>query len=152
MELSTLKPAQGSRSKRRRGGRGEGSGLGKTSGHGGKGQTARSGGKPHVHFEGGQTPLYRRVPKIGFRSRKKRLGENRYKIVNLAELENFEAGAVVDVEALVKAGCKIGRNAGIKLLGKGDITRQLAVKVHAVSASAKAKIEAKGGTVEIITA
>lgn len=152
MELSTLKPAQGSRSKRRRVGRGEGSGRGKTSGHGGKGQTARSGGKPHIHFEGGQTPLYRRVPKIGFRSRKRTHGENIYTIVNLADLEKFDAGAVVDVEALVKAGCKIGRNAGIKLLGRGEISKQLSVKVHAVSASAKAKIEARGGTVELITA
>jgi len=103
-----------------------------------------------VHFEGGQTPLYRRVPKIGFRSRKRTNRENSYTIINLTDLERFESGAVVDVEALIKIGCHVGRNAGIKLLGRGEVSKQLNVKVHAVSASAKAKIEALNGTVELI--
>ena len=154
MELSKLKPAPGSRTKKKRLGRGEGSGLGKTSGHGGKGQTARSGGGVARHFEGGQTPLYRRVPKIGFRSIKKTRGDNQYAVVNLCDLEKFDAGSTVDVEALRQIGRVPGmkQKAGIKLLGKGEITKKLSVKVHAVSETAKAKIEAQGGTVEVISA
>lgn len=152
MDLSTLKPHPGSKRKKARVGRGEGSGLGKTSGHGGKGQTARSGGKPHMHFEGGQTPLYRRVPKIGFRSRKKTRGENQYEIVNLSELEKFEAGSTVDLEALRQIGRFAGskEKGGVKLLGKGELTKQLNIKVHAISASARAKIESLGGNVELV--
>ena len=152
MDLSTLKPARGSRSKKKRLGRGESSGLGKTSGHGGKGQTARSGGSIARHFEGGQTPLYRRVPKIGFRSRLRRRGENAYAIINVADLDRFEAGSTVDLDALTQIGCVAGqrRKAGVKLLGNGEVTKKLTVKVNAASDAARAKIEAQGGTVEII--
>lgn len=154
MELSTLRPAAGSRSKRKRIGRGEGSGHGKTSGHGGKGQTARSGGGVARHFEGGQTPFYRRVPKIGFRSIAKMRGDNQYAVVNLSDLDKFEEGSTVDVEALRQIGRVPGmkQKAGVKLLGKGEITKKLNIKVHAISQSAKAKIEAQGGTVELISA
>ena len=154
MDLSTLKPARGSRSKKKRIGRGESSGSGKTSGHGGKGQTARSGGSIARHFEGGQTPLYRRIPKIGFRSRARRRGDNAYAILNVADLERFESGSTVDIEALKVIGCVAGlrQKAGIKVLGNGELTKKLTVKVNAISEAARAKIEALGGTVELINA
>ena len=151
MELSKLRPAAGSKSKRKRVGRGEGSGYGKTSGRGEKGQTARSGGSIARHFEGGQTPLYRRVPKIGFRSRKRVRGDNVFTIINLSDLECFEAGTKVDPEALRQVGRRIETKSGIKLLGKGTLTKKLSISVHAISKAAREKIEALGGSVEIIS-
>ena len=150
MELSKLSPGKGARKARTRVGRGEGSGRGKTSGRGGKGQTARTGGKVRLGFEGGQMPLYRRVPKLGFRSRQKTLGLNCYSVVNLDVLNCFEDGAVVDAAALRArgVGIKNKHKAGIKILARGDLSKRLTVKVQAVSKAAKAKIEAAGGTVE----
>jgi len=154
MELSKLAPSKGARKVRHRIGRGEGSGWGKTSGRGGKGQTARTGGKIRPGFEGGQMPLYRRVPKLGFRSRNKTLGENVFNLVNLDLLERFEDGATVDTAALVAMGVKLRacKKAGIKILGRGNLSKKLNLKVQAVSKAAKAKIEACGGTVEIVRA
>lgn len=153
LSLSKLRPAYGARVKRLRVGRGEGSGKGKTSGRGGKGQTARNGGGVRPGFEGGQMPLYRRISKYGFRSQSKVLGTNKYDVVNLDSLEiHFENGATVGSDELLSLGFgRTHRNlAGYKILGTGNITKKLTVKVQAVSASAKAKIEAAGGTVEIV--
>lgn len=153
LSLSTLHPAYGSRKKRLRVGRGEGSGVGKTSGRGGKGQTARNGGGVRPGFEGGQIPLYRRVSKYGFRSQSKVLGNNKFDVVNLSTLEkHFDNGATVGPEELFKLGFgRTNRNlAGYKILAAGDISKKLTIKVHAISASAKAKIEAAGGKVELI--
>lgn len=152
MELSKLGPVKGAKKKKKRLGRGESSGLGKTSGRGGKGQTARSGSGIPARFEGGQMPLYRRIPKLGFNSRKQNLGLNDYTIVNLDTLEKFDNGATVDIEALLGKGVKLSpkRQAGIKVLGRGDLTKKVNVKVHAISDSAKTKIESLGGTVELV--
>ena len=152
MKLSSLRPVEGSRKKSRRVGRGEGSGAGKTSGGGGKGQTERSGGYVHIYFEGGQMPFYRRIPKIGFRSRKRTIGINNYLEINLSQLDRFADGSVVDFEALRQAGyCPSHRElAGIKLLGSGTLTKKLTVKVQAASESAKEKISSLGGSVEIL--
>jgi len=152
MDLSKLTPRPGSRQKKVRVGRGESSGLGKTCGRGGKGQTARAGGGVRAGFEGGQMPLYRRIPKLGFVSRQRVLGSNRFQVVNLSVLDKFENGAVVDAESLCKLGYakSLGKQAGIKVLGSGNLTKKLTVKVEAVSDSAKAKIESLGGKVEII--
>jgi large subunit ribosomal protein L15 len=154
MDLSKLSPGKGARRVSRRVGRGEGSGRGKTSGRGGKGQTARTGGKVRPGFEGGQMPLYRRIPKLGFRSRQKTLGLNSYNIVNLELLERFEDGAVVTAESLAALGCefKSKNKAGVKVLGRGELTKKLSVKVQAISEAAKSKIEARGGSVEIVGA
>lgn len=146
MELSNLKPAEGSKhSDNFRRGRGHGSGNGKTAGKGHKGQKARS-GAPRVGFEGGQMPLYRRIPKRGFTNR------NTKEIVsiNVAALEKFEDGATVDVKALIDAGVIKNPRDGVKILGNGELTKKLTVKVDAFSASAKEKIEAVGGTAEVI--
>ena len=146
MELSNLRPAEGSKhSDNFRRGRGHGSGNGKTAGKGHKGQKARS-GAPRVGFEGGQMPLYRRIPKRGFKNR------NSKEIVgiNLAALERFDDGATVDVEALLNAGVIKNPRDGVKILGNGELTKKLTVKVDAFSASAKEKIEAVGGTAEVI--
>ena len=146
MELSNLRPAEGSvQSDNFRRGRGHGSGNGKTAGKGHKGQKARS-GAPRLGFEGGQMPLYRRLPKRGFKNR------NTLDIVaiNLSTLERFEDGATVDVDALRAAGIVKNSFDGVKILGNGDLTKKLNVKVNAYSASAKEKIEALGGTVEVI--
>lgn len=146
MDLSNLSPAEGSRqSDAFRRGRGHGSGNGKTAGKGHKGQKARS-GAPRPGFEGGQMPLYRRIPKRGFTNR------NTLDIVaiNVSALEKFENGAVVDVAALKESGIvKNGRD-GVKILGNGELTKKLTVKANAFSASAKEKIEAAGGSVEVI--
>lgn len=152
MELSRLAPPRGAKKKRTRVGLGEGSGHGKTSGRGGKGQTARSGGGVRPGFEGGQMPLYRRIPKFGFSSRSKVLGKNSFIVVNLSDLEKFADGSVVDQSTLLQNGIKGGAHerAGYKVLGNGQLTKKLTVKVQAISASAKAKIEALGGTVEIV--
>jgi large subunit ribosomal protein L15 len=146
MELSNLRPAEGSRqSDNFRRGRGHGSGNGKTAGKGHKGQKARS-GAPRPGFEGGQMPLYRRLPKRGFKNR------NTKEIVslNISVLERFENGATVDVEALRAAGIVKNSFDGVKILGNGELTKKLNVKVDAFSASAKEKIEALGGTAEVI--
>ncbi len=146
MELSNLQPAAGSKhSDNFRRGRGHGSGNGKTAGKGHKGQKARS-GAPRIGFEGGQMPLYRRIPKRGFKNR------NSKEIVgiNVAVLDRFEDGATVDVAALVEAGVIKNPRDGVKILGNGEVTKKLNVKVDAFSASAKEKIEAVGGTAEVI--
>lgn len=146
MNLSTLAPNEGAvtRDDFRRG-RGHGSGNGKTAGKGHKGQKARS-GAPRPGFEGGQMPLYRRIPKRGFTNR------NSKNIVgiNLSYLERFDNGATVTVESLVEAGIVKNPRDGVKILGNGELTKKLDVKVNAFSASAKEKIEALGGTAEVI--
>lgn len=146
MRLHDLKPRPGAKHRRKRLGSGESSGHGKTSGRGGKGQTARSGSSIRVGFEGGQMPLIRRIPKRGFNNARH---ATRYLPVNLEDLNRFEDGARVDEEALRKVGLANGRAAGIKILGQGELNRKLSVVAHAFSASARAKIEAKGGTCEI---
>ena len=146
IELSNLSPAEGSvKSDNFRRCRGHGSGNGKTAGKGHKGQKARS-GAPRPGFEGGQMPLYRRIPKRGFNcpSHKEIVG------INLSALDRFEDGAVVDVDALVESGVVRNPKDGVKILGNGDITKKLTVKANAFSASAKEKIEAAGGTAEVI--
>jgi len=147
MRLHDLKPRPGAKHRRKRLGQGESSGHGKTSGRGGKGQTARSGSSIRIGFEGGQMPLIRRIPKRGFNN--KRHG-TRYLPVNLDSLNQFDDGARVDEQALKDAGLANGRGDGIKILGDGDLTRKLTVTAHAFSASAKTKIEAKGGACEIV--
>ena len=147
MNLSNLHPAAGSKhSDAFRVGRGHGSGNGKTAGRGQKGQKSRSGGKVRVGFEGGQMPLYRRLPKRGFKNM------NRLEIVaiNVSDLERFENGATVDVNALVESGVVKNPRDGVKILGNGELTKKLNVKVSAYSASAKEKIEALGGTAEVM--
>jgi large subunit ribosomal protein L15 len=146
MKLHELKPAEGSTHKIKRVGRGVGSGWGKTAGRGNKGLNARSGGGVRPGFEGGQMPLHRRLPKRGFTNIFKKV----FAVVNVSDLSRFEQGAVVDESALVRSGLVKGHNDGIKLLGRGDIDIALNVKLNAVSRSAKEKIEAAGGTVEVI--
>ena len=146
MELSNLRPAEGSKhSDNFRRGRGHGSGNGKTAGKGHKGQKARS-GAPRIGFEGGQMPLYRRLPKRGFKNR----NTKDIVAINLDVLERFDNGATVTTEVLVDAGIIKNPRDGVKILGNGEITKKLDVKVEAVSASAKEKIEAVGGTVEVM--
>jgi large subunit ribosomal protein L15 len=146
MDLSNLQPSYGSTHSKKRIGRGHGSGLGKTSGKGHKGQKARSGGSIKPGFEGGQMPLQRRLPKRGFTPLSKKI----YVLVNLRDLELFDAGSVVDLEALGKAGLVGQLKDGLKILGDGDLTRALTVRAHKFSKTAQAKIEAAGGTVEVI--
>ena len=146
MDLSNLRPADGSKhSDNFRRGRGHGSGNGKTAGKGHKGQKARS-GAPRPGFEGGQMPLYRRIPKRGFTNR------NRLEIVaiNVSALERFDAGSEVSVETLIESGIVKNPKDGVKILGDGELTKKLNVKVNAFSEGAKAKIEALGGTCEVI--
>lgn len=151
MQLSKLHPNAGAKKVSRRVGRGEASGAGKTCGKGHKGAKARSGYSTKRRFEGGQMPLYRRLPKGGFRSRKRIFGENVYLLANLSTLERYENGAVVEEQTLIdllRSGGK--RRAGIKILGGGALTKKLTVRVHAVTEAAKNKIEALGGSVELI--
>lgn len=148
MRLHDLKPRPGAKHRRKRLGQGESSGHGKTSGRGGKGQTARSGSSIRIGFEGGQMPLIRRIPKRGFNNARHTV---RYLPVNLESLNRFEDGASVDEQALRSAGLANGRVERIKILGQGELTRKLTVKAHAFSASAKSKIEGKGGTCELVT-
>lgn len=146
MELSNLKPAEGSKhSDNFRRGRGHGSGNGKTAGKGHKGQKARS-GAPRTGFEGGQMPLYRRIPKRGFKNR------NTLEIVgiNVSKLEVFDNGATVTIEALMEQGIIKNPKDGVKILGNGELTKKLTVQANAFSAAAKEKIEASGGTAEVI--
>ena len=146
MRIDTLQPAPGSRTSAKRLGRGIGSGLGKTSGKGHKGQWARSGGGVRVGFEGGQMPLIRRIPKRGFNNHFKKV----YTIVNLSTLANIEAGTVVDKDYLLEQGLIkfIKNDAGLKVLGDGEINVALTVKAVKFSASAKEAIEKAGGTAE----
>ena len=146
MELSNLKPAAGSvHSDNFRKGRGHGSGNGKTAGYGHKGQKARS-GAPRPGFEGGQMPLYRRLPKRGFTC----INSKNIVGINLSVLDRFEDGAEVTVETLLETGIVRNPRDGVKILGNGEITKKLTVKANAFSESAKAKIEAAGGSAEVI--
>ena len=146
MKLHELQPAAGSRKVRNRVGRGTSSGNGKTSGRGQKGQKARSGGGVRLGFEGGQTPLFRRLPKRGFLN----VNRKEYAIVNLDQLNAFEDGAEVTVAALVEKGIVSNPKDGVKILGNGELTKKLDVKVNAYSASAVEKIQAAGGKAEVI--
>src|SRR6266568_4527773 len=148
MRLHDLKPRPGAKHRRKRHGQGESSGHGKTSGRGGKGQTARSGSSVRIGFEGGQMPLIRRIPKRGFNNARH---ATRYLPVNLELLNRFEDGARVDEAALRTAGLANGRIERIKILGDGELTRKLTVSAHAFSESARSKIEAKGGSCEILS-
>ena len=147
LELSNLRPAKGSKhSDNFRRGRGHGSGNGKTAGKGHKGQKARS-GAPRPGFEGGQMPLYRRIPKRGFHNR----NTKEIVAINLEVLERrFEEGATISVDTLIETGIVKNPREGVKMLGEGNLTKKLNVKVNAYSASAKEKIEALGGTAEVI--
>ena len=146
MELSNLQPAAGSKhSDNFRRGRGHGSGNGKTAGKGHKGQKARS-GAPRPGFEGGQMPLYRRLPKRGFTNR----NSKEIVAINISELERFRSGSTVTIEKMVESGLIKNTRDGVKILGNGEFTKKLNVKANAFSASAKEKIEALGGTVEVI--
>ena len=147
MRLHDLKPRPGAKHRRKRLGQGESSGHGKTSGRGGKGQTARSGSSIRIGFEGGQMPLIRRIPKRGFNNARHTI---RFIPVNLESLNQFSNGDKVGLEVLRKAGLANGPGAGIKILGDGELTKKLLVSAHAFSATAKAKIEGKGGTCELI--
>ena len=147
MKLHELSPAEGSVKERFRKGRGAGSGNGKTAGKGHKGQNARSGGGVRPGFEGGQLPLYRKLPKRGFNNY--RFG-NQYVIVNVQSLNKFEDGAEVDAQALLTAGVISKALDGIKVLGEGELTKKLTVKAAVFSASAKEKIEAVGGKTEVV--
>lgn len=146
MKLHELSPAPGSVREAKRIGRGHGSGQGKTAGKGHKGQKARAGRGLQIGFEGGQMPLQRRIPKRGFNN----IFATPYTIINLAALNRFEEGAVVDAEALLNAGIINKAPNGVKVLGNGKIEKALTVKVAAFSESAKAKIEAAGGKAEVI--
>ena len=146
MELSNLRPAEGSKqSDNFRRGRGHGSGNGKTAGKGHKGQKARS-GAPRPGFEGGQMPLYRRIPKRGFTCR----NSKEIVSVNVSALERFENDTVVTVDTLIEAGIVKNPRDGVKILGNGELTKKLTVQANAFSASAKEKIEALGGNAEVI--
>ncbi len=146
MMLHELKPAAGSTKAAKRKGRGHGSGNGKTAGYGHKGQKARSGAKK-AGFEGGQLPLQRRLPKVGFNNS---VFATNYAIINVCDLEErFEANSVVDEAAVVASGLVKKVNDGIKVLGRGEITKPMTVELKAFSASAKAKIEAAGGKAEV---
>lgn len=144
--LNQLKPVEGARHAKKRLGRGIGSGLGKTAGKGTKGQNARSGGGVRPGFEGGQLPLFQRLPKRGFKS----LSRVEYKVVNVEQLNVFDNGTVVDVAKLVEAGIVKELNELVKVLGNGKLEKKLTVKANKFSESAKKAIEAAGGSVEVI--
>ena len=146
MKLQELSPALGSVKAPYRKGRGAGSGNGKTAGRGHKGQWARSGGGVRPGFEGGQLPLYRKLPKRGFKNR----FATQYAIVNLSDLDRFETGAVVDLDTLLAEGIVKKAFDGLKVLGDGELTHAITVKAARFSASAKEKIEAAGGKTEVI--
>ncbi|OEH93207.1 50S ribosomal protein L15 [Bacillus solimangrovi] len=146
MKLHELKPAEGSRKTRNRVGRGMGSGNGKTSGRGHKGQKARSGGGVRPGFEGGQMPLFQRLPKRGFTN----INRKDYTVVNLEALNRFEEGTEVTPELLLETGVVSKVKAGIKILGKGQVEKKLTVKANKFSSAAKEAIEAAGGTTEVI--
>ncbi|MBM7606477.1 50S ribosomal protein L15 [Metabacillus litoralis] len=146
MKLHELKPAEGSRKTRNRVGRGIGSGNGKTAGKGHKGQNARSGGGVRPGFEGGQTPLFQRLPKRGFTN----INRKDFAIVNLETLNRFEDGTEVTPELLLETGVVSNVKSGVKILGNGQLERKLTVKANKFSASAKEAIETAGGSVEVI--
>jgi large subunit ribosomal protein L15 len=146
MKLNELSPAPGSRKSPKRLGRGVGSGTGKTAGRGTKGYNSRSGGGVRPGYEGGQMPLQRRVPKRGFTN----IFRKKIAVINIRDLSRFETGSVVDEKALVDAGLIKGRRDGIKLLGQGQVGYPLEVKVNHISKSAREKIEAAGGKVEVL--
>jgi large subunit ribosomal protein L15 len=148
MRLHDLKPRPGAKHRRKRLGQGESSGRGKTSGRGGKGQTARSGSSIRIGFEGGQMPLIRRIPKRGFNNAR---FTTRYLPVNIVALNVFDDGAQVDEAALRQRGLVNGLGEGVKILGNGELTKKLVVCARAFSASARTKIEAKGGKCEVVT-
>lgn len=148
MKLHELQPAEGSKQSPKRVGRGIGSGLGKTSGKGHKGQKARSGGGKGPYFEGGQTPLQRRMPKRGFSNARFKV---EYTEVNVGLLDRFNAEDVITPEFLIEQGLvKQVKNGGIKILGNGEVTKAFKVQTNAISQAAQAKIEAAGGSVEVI--
>ncbi|MFJ5625136.1 50S ribosomal protein L15 [Peribacillus loiseleuriae] len=146
MKLHELKAAEGARKERKRKGRGIGSGNGKTAGKGHKGQNARSGGGVRLGFEGGQTPLFRRLPKRGFTN----INRKDYAIVNLEVLNRFEDGTEVTPALLIETGIVSKEKSGIKILAKGNVEKKLTVKAHKFSSTAKEAIEAAGGTTEVI--
>ena len=146
MKLNTIQPAAGSKSASHRVGRGVGSGWGKTAGRGHKGQKSRAGGFHKVGFEGGQMPLQRRLPKRGFNN----IFATKYVTIKVSDLEKFEAGSTVDTEALLKAGIISKTLDGVKVLGNGELTKAVNVKVAAYTASAKEKIEKAGGKAEVM--
>lgn len=146
MKLHELSYTEGARKSSKRIGRGHGSGHGKTAGKGHKGQNARSGGGVRLGFEGGQTPLYRRLPKRGFTN----FNRKEFAIVNIESLNKFEEGTVVDVAVLKEAGLIKKELSGIKVLGNGELTKKLTVKAHKFSTSAKEAIEKAGGTTEVL--
>ena len=146
MRLNELAPADGSKKSRKRLGRGVGSGSGKTAGRGTKGLNSRSGGGVRPGYEGGQMPIHRRLPKRGFTN----IFKKRYALVNLRELSRFEKDSMVDEAVLVREGLVKGRRDGIKILGHGELKHPVSVKINKISKSAKEKIEAAGGKVEVI--
>jgi len=146
MKLHELRPAEGTTKKRKRLGRGTATGQGKTAGRGQKGQGARSGGGVRIGFEGGQMPLYRRLPKVGFTN----IFRKEYAVVNVCDLDIFENGAVVTPEELKKVGLVKAEKSGIKILGNGELNKQLTVKANKFSKAAEEKIKASGGKVEVI--
>lgn len=144
MELSELKPAKGAKSARKRVGRGVASGSGKTAGRGNKGHNQRSGGGVRPGYEGGQMPIHRRLPKRGFTN----IFKKEIVTINIRDLSRFESGSVVDESALVAKGLVKGHRDGIKLLGNGEISYPLTIKLQGVSKTARQKIESAGGTIE----
>lgn len=146
MKLHDLRPAEGTNKNKKRLGRGTASGQGKSAGKGQKGQNSRSGGGVRLGFEGGQMPLYRRLPKVGFTN----IFRKEYAVVNLCDLEIFEDGTVVNPELLKKAGLVKAEKSGIKILATGDLTKKLTVKAHKFSKTAEEKIATAGGKVEVI--
>lgn len=146
MKLHELRPAEGSTKNKKRIGRGTASGQGKSAGKGQKGQNSRSGGGTRLGFEGGQMPLYRRLPKVGFTN----IWRKEYAVVNLSDLDVFEDGMVITIEVLKEAGLVKAMKAGVKILGTGDISKSLTVQANKFSKSAAEKINAAGGKVEVI--
>ena len=146
MKLNELKPVEGARHYKKRVGRGTGSGLGKTSTRGHKGQNARSGGGVRPGFEGGQTPLFKRLPKRGFTN----INRLEYAVVNVNDLNTFEAGSVVDLQALKQKGLVKKEYEGVKVLGNGELKVALTVKAKKFSETAKEKISAAGGSIEVL--
>ena len=146
MKLFELKPSAGTTKDAKRKGRGHGSGNGKTAGRGHKGQNARSGGGVRIGFEGGQMPIYRRLPKRGFNN----IFAKKYAEINVSDLNKFEDGAVVDAQALVEAGIIKKTLDGVKVLGNGNVEKKVTVKAVKFTVSAKEKIEAAGGKVEVM--
>ena len=146
MKLHELKPAEGTNKNKKRIGRGTASGQGKSAGKGQKGQNSRSGGGVRLGFEGGQMPLYRRLPKVGFTN----IFRKEFAVVNISDLERFENGTLVTIEALKEAGLVKDAKNGVKILGTGELSKSLTVQVNKFSKSAAEKIAAAGGKVEVI--